>query len=179
MSGRTLEEDAAVADYILQLRKLIGNMPIILCGAGALVMDGDNRVLLQHRRDNGYWGLPSGATELGETVEETARREVFEETGLTIGRVEFFGVYSGPELHYTYPNGDEVYVISNVFITRDYHGEIVADRAETRDVRFFRLDDLPPVNPPDHPVLRDLVALYGGGDGAVSGACFFGRELHR
>jgi 8-oxo-dGTP pyrophosphatase MutT (NUDIX family) len=169
-----------MADYILKLRQLIGNMPIILCGAGALVMDGEGRVLLQHRRDNGFWGFPGGATELGETVEETARRETLEETGLTLGRVSLFGVYSGPELHYTYPNGDEVLVISNVFVTQDYRGEIVAGRAETRGATFFRLDQLPPINPPDQPVLRDLVALSGGGgDGAVSGACVYRRKPHR
>ena len=33
--------------------------------------------------------------EFGETVEDTARREVFEETGLKLGKLEFFNVYSG------------------------------------------------------------------------------------
>ena len=33
---------------------------------------------------NGQWGIPGGAQELGETVFETARREVLEETGLSV-----------------------------------------------------------------------------------------------
>ena len=46
--------------------------------------------------------------ELGETVQDTARREVFEETGLRLGKLELFGMYSGPDYYKTFPNGDQV-----------------------------------------------------------------------
>jgi ADP-ribose pyrophosphatase YjhB (NUDIX family) len=133
-----------------------------MCGAGALIIDGQNRVLLQRRCDNDCWGIPGGAVELGETIEETARREVREETGLTLGEITFFGAYSGPELHYVYPNGDEVHIISHVFVAHEYSGEIVADAAESRDMRFFQLDELPHINPPDQPVIRDFLRKHGG-----------------
>jgi 8-oxo-dGTP diphosphatase len=58
--------------------------PIV--GVGIVVLDGD-RVLLvrQHkRRRHGYWSLPGGMQELGETVFETARREVLEETSIAV-----------------------------------------------------------------------------------------------
>lgn len=60
-------------DYILNLRKITGNIPLILCTAGVLIVDNENRVLLQLRSDNKTWSPPGGAMELGESVEETAK----------------------------------------------------------------------------------------------------------
>ncbi len=50
------------------------------------------------------WSLPAGCLELGESIEDGARRDVLEETGLILGRIEFVGVYSVKNMHYTYPN---------------------------------------------------------------------------
>jgi ADP-ribose pyrophosphatase YjhB (NUDIX family) len=51
--------------------------------AGAWVTDDDDRVLLiRHRGSPDQWGTPGGGHEPGETMEETARREVREETGV-------------------------------------------------------------------------------------------------
>jgi 8-oxo-dGTP diphosphatase len=43
------------------------------------------------------WALPGGFVELRETVEEAVRREVLEETGLSVRPVGLVGVYSGPD----------------------------------------------------------------------------------
>ena len=51
--------------------------------------------MLQYRSDTYDWGVPGGAMELGETTEETARRELFEETGLNAKIMQFIGVLSG------------------------------------------------------------------------------------
>lgn len=59
--------------------------PII--GIGIVVLRPD-AVLLVRRGSapaQGQWSLPGGAQELGETVEEATRRELREETGLTVG----------------------------------------------------------------------------------------------
>ena len=57
-------------------------------GAAALVQDDAGRVLLvRHTYGRLNWELPGGASEPGETLEETAMRELREETGLA-GRVE-------------------------------------------------------------------------------------------
>ena len=103
----------------MQLRELIGHRPILMVGAAILVLDGKNRLLLMKRADNGFWGPPGGATEPGERVEEAARRETLEETGLRIGAMSLFGVFSGPELYYKYPNGDEVYNVTIVYLSQD------------------------------------------------------------
>ena len=52
----------------------------------AVVSDGDRIVLIKRGGEpyRGWWGLPGGAVELGETVVEALRREVWEETGLEV-----------------------------------------------------------------------------------------------
>jgi 8-oxo-dGTP pyrophosphatase MutT (NUDIX family) len=51
-------------------------------GADVLVQCGEGEVLLQLRRDGRYWSMPGGALEPGESLEDAARRELQEETGL-------------------------------------------------------------------------------------------------
>ena len=80
-------------EYINGLRKHVGNQPLLMVGSTVLVMDVQNRLLMIKRSDNGSWGVPGGAMELGETTEETARRELFEETGLEVGELTLFGVF--------------------------------------------------------------------------------------
>jgi mutator protein MutT len=146
-----------MANYIKDLRKWIGHRPILMCGAGVLIINDKNQVLLQHRTDNDAWGIPGGALELGETIEETAKREVFEETGLTVHNLRLFGVYSGEALHHIYPNEDEVYIVANVFITNAFEGEVILDEVETKEVKFFDIEDFPrAINPPDQPILKDF-----------------------
>jgi len=96
-------------EYIQQLCQHIGHAPILMVGAAILIVDEQNRLLLMKRSDNRCWGLPGGATEPGEVVEMAAKREACEETGLQVGEMSLFGIFSGPELYYKYPNGDEVY----------------------------------------------------------------------
>ncbi len=130
-------------DYISYMRGMIGNKPMFLVGAGTLILNNQNEVLLIKRTDNNMWGIPGGSCELGETFEEAAIREAFEETGLKISRLKLFSVFSGSEMHHIYPNGDEVYNAVCVFISTDYTGKIRADKFESSDVRFFNLNKLP------------------------------------
>ena len=104
----------------MQLREFVGHRPILMVGAAMLLVDDHDRLLLMKRSDSGCWGPPGGSTEPGERVEEAARRETLEETGLLVGEMQLFGVFSGPELHYVYPNGDEVYNVTIVYLTRDF-----------------------------------------------------------
>ena len=110
-----------MSDYIMDLRKIVGHRPLLQVGASVIVEDEDNRILLQLRRDNYCWGYPGGSVELDEEVENAARRELFEETGLIAHDLELFGVFSGKDLHYIYPNGDEVSNIDIVFLQVRLH----------------------------------------------------------
>lgn len=145
--------------YIQELRKLIGTKPLIIVGSAIIVLNEKNEVLLQLRSDTYDWGLPGGAMELGETIEETAERELREETGLQTDSLQFLGVLSGQDLYYRYPHGDEIYNVINVFQAHRVHGEIQCDE-EGLDIRYFPIDKLPKLNTTTEKILQKfLLAL--------------------
>lgn len=132
-----------MSDYIMDLRKAVGHRPLLQSGASVLLEDAEGRLLLQRRADNHQWGYHGGSVELDEVVEEAARRELFEETGLTAHSLTLFGVFSGPEMHYVYPNGDEVSNIDHVYRCTDWSGEPRPQPGEVEELRFFAWDELP------------------------------------
>ncbi|MBO4876473.1 MAG: NUDIX hydrolase [Ruminococcus sp.] len=134
--------------YILDLRKEVGSRPLIMAGAGVILVNGKNEILLQKRSDNGCWDYPAGSMELGESFEECARREVLEETGLVCGKLEYFMTLSGKESFYEYPNGDQTYAAGIIYICRDFTGELKPQDEEVITQGFFPLDALPAENDP-------------------------------
>jgi 8-oxo-dGTP pyrophosphatase MutT (NUDIX family) len=150
-----------MGDYIGDLRKLIGTRPIIMCGANVILLNEKDEILLHHRADRDCWGLPGGAMELGESLEQTAIREVFEEVGLSCGKMKLFNVYSGKDLYYRYPDGNEVYNVTTTFICKEFSGEIVVDLTEGRDAQFFSLDKIPlNLSSPIKCIVEEFVSKY-------------------
>ncbi len=141
--------------YISDLRKLVGHAPIIHACASVIVENEQGEILLQKRKDNGKWSYSGGAVELFEKVEDAAKRELLEECGLTAEELELLGVYSGEELHYTYPNGDEVSTIDVVYICRRYSGELKCQPEEVTELGFFSLDSLPELSEPTRLPMRE------------------------
>ena len=144
-----------MSNYILDLRKVVGHRPLIQVGAGIIVEDEQGRVLLQLRSDNHCWGYCGGSMEIDEQAEETARRELLEETGLIAEELELFGVFSGPDYHYVYPNGDEVSNVDIVFLCRKYSGSLKCQEGEVDDLRFFAPDEIPENLSP--PIVKPLM----------------------
>ena len=129
--------------YIMNLRKYIGHKPIIMTSACVLVVNNKKQLLLQKRKDNGFWAYPGGSMELGESFDKCAVREVFEETGLKCLDLKLFTAESGEQMHYTYPNGDEVYIAEIVYICDKYEGKLKVQEDEVVEQRFFDLSQLP------------------------------------
>lgn len=149
-------------DYLTSLRQYVGHAPLLMVGAAALIVDDQNRLLLLKRADSGCWGPPGGAVELGEAVEMAARREVREETGLELGDLSLFGVFSGPELFYRYPNGDEVHNVSIVYLARFTGGDVRLNGEHTAWDWFAPADIPENISPPILPVIAQFKQVSSG-----------------
>jgi 8-oxo-dGTP pyrophosphatase MutT (NUDIX family) len=148
--------------YIMNLRKLVGSRPLIMAGACVIVLNKDNRILLQLRKDNNCWGLAGGSLEIGETLEQAAKRELLEETGLVANKLILFNVYSGEEFFYKYPHGDEVYNVVTAYICNDYEGVLNEDESEVQELCFFHFNELPSsISPPDLPIIQEYLQSVG------------------
>ena len=117
------------------------------CGASVIVYK-NNKVLLQQRKDNKCWGYLGGYIEMGEIVEEAAKREMFEESGLIAQSLNLFGVFSGPELHHVYPDGNEVHIIDVVFTCCEFSGNLKAQESEVLNLQWFDYDNIPEKHSP-------------------------------
>jgi ADP-ribose pyrophosphatase YjhB (NUDIX family) len=146
-------------DYITHLRSMVGHEKVLMVVSGAIVVDKENRVLMQKRSDNGFRGFPGGFMELGEGVQDAARREVYEETGLQLEKLDLFGIYSGPEYDKTFSNGDQVSLIQVMFVCRQYSGGLVKRNEESLHNSFFELDNLPNNLFPEHKIFVNDVML--------------------
>ncbi|WHY78344.1 NUDIX domain-containing protein [Neobacillus sp. WH10] len=143
--------------YIEDLREIIGNRPIILVGAVVGVIDAHGKILLQ-KRPEGIWGLAGGIVELGESVEEAARREVFEETGVEIGQLQLVNVFSGKQYFRKLANGDEFYPVTIAYISKDIKSSTIRiDGEESIDAGFFDIRKLPENT---SPLVRVMVEQY-------------------
>jgi 8-oxo-dGTP pyrophosphatase MutT (NUDIX family) len=103
----------------------------------------------------------------GETVEETMRREVLEETGLIVGDCDLYAVYSGQRMQYRYPDGNEVVFVMFVFRAQsELEGRMAEDGrlafqdhdGESLELRFISMEDIPisDINVVQRPVFEDL-----------------------
>jgi 8-oxo-dGTP pyrophosphatase MutT (NUDIX family) len=112
--------------------------------AGGLVVDFDaadevGLLIAKHdRRGRLVWALPKGHVESGETPEDTAIREVTEETGITgrviapLGVIDFWFVADGRRIHKT---------VHHFLLARE-SGELCTDDREVTDVGWVPIDDL-------------------------------------
>ena len=113
-------------------------------GVGVVIRGPGETILLEKRCDCGWWGLPGGRVEPGESLVDAAVREVREETGLAVEVTHLIGVYSDPcGRIVTYPdNGDVVQLIDVVVGARVLSGSLMRSQ-ESEEVRFFPSSQLP------------------------------------
>lgn len=129
--------------YIANLRKHVGHEPLINIGATVVVLNEKQEILLNLRSDTNTWGIIGGGMELDESLEQTAARELLEEANLTAEHFELLDLFSGKELYFKYPNGDETYTVIALYRAVGVSAELHINDDESHKLQYFPLNDLP------------------------------------
>jgi ADP-ribose pyrophosphatase YjhB (NUDIX family) len=107
-------------------------------GADAAVFDGDDRLLLVRRVDDGKWGLIAGWVDPNESPAHTVVRELFEEVGMR-GRVErLVGAFFREARSGEHPHG----TVSIVYLCSILGGKLRPQLHEVSEVAWRRIDDV-------------------------------------
>ncbi|WP_161880251.1 NUDIX domain-containing protein [Deinococcus alpinitundrae] len=141
-------------EHLRELRALVGPRPLFAPGSNVMLRDGEGRVLLLRQAHNRLWALPGGSMELGETFEQAARRELREEAGLEVGELRPLKLYIGPEHRFTYPHGDVIDNVSQLFEGQFLGGELNLQVSEVTEAGWFAPADLPPEAELSGPLIR-------------------------
>ncbi len=129
-------------DYINWIRSKVGSERIFLNFAGGIVVNDHGEILLQKRsKTKNRWGFPGGAMNIGESAEETAIREIQEETGYIVRVERLLGVYT--KYFEKNRNNHKFQPIVIVFKMIIIGGEAFVDGVETFDIKFFNIDQTP------------------------------------
>lgn len=133
-----------VPDFIVRLRQKIGHDALWLPGVTAVVLRGDE-VLLVKRSDNGQWAPVTGIVDPGEHPAVSAIREVLEETGVEAAVESLVWVnVTRPVVH---ANGDHAQYLDHTFKCRYVGGEAHVADDESEAVGWFPVTNLPEMTP--------------------------------
>lgn len=113
--------------------------------SGEAVVVRDDKLLLIRRTDDGLWALPGGITDPGETPAETARRELWEEAGIT-GRVtQLLGIFDSR----FWRSEKKIHFYHVVFLIDAGDAE-PQPSSEVSAAAYFGEGELPPLSPGHH-----------------------------
>lgn len=125
------------SDYVLRLREKVGHDLLVVPSVAVMLFDDAHRVLLVRHDDRGLWVAPGGTVEPDEHPEETAKREMLQETGIDVELVRILGAFGGPEFRVRHENGDQVGYVMTVYEARAAGELPVFDAPEADGVGFF------------------------------------------
>lgn len=121
--------------------------------AFAVVRNSFGRILLVRRADDGYWELPGGRVEVGESASAAVIREVAEEAGVAVTVTGLAGIYSDPGHVLAYPHEAGIYQQFAVcFHATTTSCDAQSDRNETTAAAWFEPEQATQLSM--HPAMR-------------------------
>ena len=133
-----------IPEFVLEIRQMIGHHPMWLPGVTAVVLRGDE-ILLVKRADNGAWTPITGIPEPGEEPAVSAAREALEETGVVVSVDRLASTSVMADV--VHANGDRASYLDLTFACTYVSGEAHVADDESVDVRWFPSDGLPEMAP--------------------------------
>ena len=121
-------------------------MPAVIVG----VTNGDKLLLTRYRTGYGHNALVAGFTEIGETVEETVEREVFEETGLKVKNIRYYK---------SQPWGIVSDLLMGFYCDVDGSDEIVMDENELKYASWVQRDEIE-LQPDDISLTNEMMKMF-------------------
>lgn len=129
-------------DYWRTIRQLVGKETLVIpAAAGAIVQDG--KILLARHGLFKKWHIPGGGQEVGESIQDTIRREIKEELALDMEPRELIGVYSGSRWMVEHPDGNRTQPLMFFFKMEGEIGPIKLQEEEVTAFEFFDLHQIP------------------------------------
>jgi 8-oxo-dGTP diphosphatase len=126
--------------------------------ATAIITFPPDKILLIKRATvpfRGYWALPGGRVDSGETVEQTIIREVKEETGLDVAVVSKIGEYH----EHGVQDGVEYNYYPACFLVKTINGKIKKQQSEIEEIKLFSLNEIPEALAFEHAkMVKDYIA---------------------
>lgn len=114
----------------------------VVPSANVIVTNESDDILLILRSDNGNWALPGGGLDLGESLPQTAVREVKEETGIDCEITGLVGIYTDPKHIILYTSNNEARQEFSVVFTAHATGGEPTPSTESREVHWVPVADI-------------------------------------
>ena len=128
--------------------------PVISPAVIVAVLNGDKILLTKYNRSFSHWALVAGYTEIGETPEETVRREVREETGLFVKNIRYYK---------SQPWGLSSSLLLGYICEVDGSDEISLDNQELKEGRWFCREEID-FEDDDFSLTREMIGKFRCGD---------------
>ena len=132
--------------------------PAVTADCIVIKREAEPKVLLIQRGNppfKGAWAFPGGFMDMDETTEQCAIRELEEETGLRVSKIQQIGAYSKVDRD---PRGRTITIAYLAIVDAPI---AVTGQDDAAKAEWFPVDALPPLAFDHEDIMRDAISLYG------------------